>query len=166
MYTHYTRTCTYIYMHIHIHIHIYIHIYLYIHIHIHIHIHIYIHIRIHIHIYMINSKIKCNYPIVARFVINFTLMIIFCTRNMVGFLKMGDTKTDRKGIGLELAFNNVHFPAILIIRKALKVDSPLLRWLTATRGSTTSMASSASWLLGCLGIRSCHGIAMLKGKMR
>ena len=115
---------------------------------------------------MINSKIKCNYPIVARFVINFTLMIIFCTRNMVGFLKMGDTKTDRKGIGLELAFNNVHFPAILIIRKALKVDSPLLRWLTATRGSTTSMASSASWLLGCLGIRSCHGIAMLKGKMR
>ena len=146
----------YIYIHIHIHIHIYI--YIYIHIHIHIHIYIYI--------YMINSKIKCNYPIVAIFVINFTLMIIFCTRNMVGFLKMGATKTDRKGTGLELAFNNFHFPAILIIRKALKVDSPLLRWLTATRGSTTSMASSASWLLGCLGIRSCHGIAMLKGKMR
>ena len=96
-----------------------------------------------------------NYPIVAVFVIKFTLMIIFCTRNMVGVLKMGATKTDRKGIGLALAFNNVHFPAILIIRKTLKVDSPLLRWLTATRGSTTSMASSASWLLGC-GIRSCH----------
>ena len=154
----YTYIHTYIYLYTHTHTYTYTYIYLYIHIRIHIHICIYI--------YMINSKIKCNYPIVARFVINFTLMIIFCTRNMVGFLKMGDTKTDRKGIGLELAFNNVHFPAILIIRKALKVDSPLLRWLTATRGSTTSMASSASWLLGCLGIRSCHGIAMLKGKMR
>ena len=119
MYTHYTHTCTYIYIHIHIHIHIYIYIYT----------HTYTYT--YTYIYMINSKIKCNYPIVAIFVINFTLMIIFCTRNMVGFLKMGATKTDRKGTGLELAFNNFHFPAILIIRKALKVDSPLLRWLTA-----------------------------------
>jgi hypothetical protein len=146
------------------HIYIYTHTYTYTYIHIYIYTHTYTYT--YTYIYMINSKIKCNYPIVAIFVINFTLMIIFCTRNMVGFLKMGATKTDRKGTGLELAFNNFHFPAILIIRKALKVDSPLLRWLTATRGSTTSMASSASWLLGCLGIRSCHGIAMLKGKMR
>ena len=90
-------------------------------------------------------------------------MMGFCTRNIVAFLKWVPPRQLR-GIGLELAFNdifNIHFPIFWTFWSSADRRSRKNRWLTATRGSTTSMASFAFWLLGC-GIS--HGMAMVKNQ--